>query len=187
MKLAQLTREQCQIVRQWRNEEPQFLRTPYLLTEEMQDEFYDNVVSNRDSRHRYFGLIKQGYIPIAVEMAREHGVRIPDDETYDAFIGIGGLTNIEWENGCTEISLILAPVDRDKGYGREAVKLLLDYAFNTMRLVTVYGEVYHCGNYKFWEHMVDEIGGYKTHLIGRKMYDGTLHGSTWFAFKRGKR
>jgi hypothetical protein len=129
----------------------------------MQGDFYEGVVCNRNSKHRYFAI-----------------------RNVDVFLGMGGLTNIEWENGQAEISLILKPTERGKGYGRGAVGLLLDHAFNNMRLATVCGEVYGCGNVKFWEKMVDERNGYKTELIGRKLHDGILYNSMWFAF-RGSR
>ena len=57
MKLETLTREQIQQAREWRNSESQFLRTPYLITEQMQNEFFDNVINNRDSKHRYFAIM----------------------------------------------------------------------------------------------------------------------------------
>lgn len=162
MKLTAPTREDVQRVREWRNDEPQFLRTPYLLTEEMQDGFYNNVICNRDSNHRYFSIYAD-YVDNSM------------------FIGFGGLTNIEWENGCAEISLIINPEYRGKGHGRAAVDLLLGQGFDRMRLETIYGEVYHCGNFGFWRKVVDSYGGYRTELIGRKFHDGKIYGSDWFA------
>lgn len=161
MKLDALSREQCQHVRLWRNEEPQFLRTPYFLTEKIQDEFYDNVVCNRDSKHRYFSIIEGDYF----------------------LIGMGGITNIEWENRTAEISLIINPEYRGKGYGRKAVDLLIKQGFGEMGLYSIYGEVYDCGNYQFWRKLVEEKIGYYTNLKHRKMHQGFLYGSTWFCFE----
>jgi RimJ/RimL family protein N-acetyltransferase len=161
MELLALTREQVQKVREWRNEELQFLRTPYLITRQMQDEFYDNVVNNRNSKHRYYALIED-----------------------KDFIGMCGLTNIEWENGTAEISLIITPFYRGKGYGAKAVSLLLDEAFNNMRLYSVFGEVYNCGNRDFWEKVVIKNNGYQTDLRNRKWYNGEMYDSMWFAFSR---
>lgn len=182
MKLDVLTREQCQQVRGWRNTELQFLRTPYLITEQMQDEFYDNVINNRDSKHRYFALIEmveRDHVSLCSKTKRW----LPT--TMDKiFIGMGGLTNIEWENGTAEISLIINPEYRGKGYGKKAVDLLLDEAFKNMRLYSVYGEVYNCGNRGFWVKMVNKKGGYKTDLKYRKFYNGEMLDSIWFAFKK---
>lgn len=161
MKLTTLTKEQVQQAREWRNAEPQFLRTPHLITEQMQSEFFDRVINDRDSKHRYFAVISYGH-----------------------FIGMGGLTNIEWENGTAEISLIINPEYRGKGKGTAAVELLLDEAFNKMRLYSVYGEVYECGNKGFWETMAQKKCGYTTGLKHRKYYNGKMNDSMWFSFAR---
>jgi RimJ/RimL family protein N-acetyltransferase len=181
MKLSTLTREQCQQVREWRNNEPQFLRTPYLLTEKMQDDFFDNVVNNRESKHRYFALMSE-----PVEYVEMTSIKQPEKFTSEpSFIGMGGLTNIEWENGTAEISLIINPEYRRKGKGREAVKLLLDEAWQNIRLVSVYGEVYKCGNVLFWENVLNEYNHtYRTELPDRKYYKGVSWPSVWFAFMR---
>ena len=98
------------------------------------------------------------------------------------FIGMGGLTNIEWENGCAEISLIINPEYRRQGKGKEAVDLLLIQAFSTMRLLSVYGEVYECGNIKFWRKQLELHTHYQTKLANRKYYDGKMYDSLWFSF-----
>lgn len=177
MKLETLTREQVQQVRKWRNAEPQFLRTPYMITEKMQDEFFDNVINDRDSKHRYFAIME----------SKQTGYTKGDDLEYrDQFIGMGGLTNIEWENGTAEISLIINPDYRGKGDGKKSVNLLLNEAFFKMRLFTVYGEVYDCGHRKFWENITIELNGYKTDLVNRKWWNGKLYGSMWFSIKGGE-
>jgi len=127
----------------------------------MQDEFFDNVINNRDSKHRYFAIIDN-----------------------NEFIGMCGLTNIEWENGTAEISLIINPEYRGNGYGEKGVELLLDEAFKNMRLSSVFGEVYNCGNRGFWEKIVDDKQDYKTDLKYRKYYNGEMYDSMWFTFLR---
>jgi RimJ/RimL family protein N-acetyltransferase len=165
MKLSTLTREQCQQVRKWRNEERGFLRTPYLISEEMQDSFYSNISTNRNSKHRYFSIIE----PIEHELGG------------NIFIGMGGLTNIEWENGTAEISLIINPEYRGKGYGKQAVKMIRYDGINDLRLQSIYGEVYDCGNRGFWEGIVKTYNGYKTALVKRKYWKGKMYGSMWFS------
>ena len=162
MTLDVLTRQQCQDVRKWRNDELQFLRTPYRLTEEMQDDFYESVVCNRDSKHRYYAL-------------KENGV----------FVGMGGLTNIEWENGCAEISLIINPDMRGHGYGISAVQYMLMEAFNSLRLETVHGEVYECGNVGFWQKVVEQYEAFSVWLPNRKYWQGALWDSLWFQLTAG--
>lgn len=182
MKLQTLTRGQCQLVREWRNAEPQFLRTPYMITEKMQDDFYDNVINDRDSNHRYFAIIDKVEKGISEKRIAETKEDIPL-EYIEMFVGMGGLTNIEWQNGCAEISLILDPWYRGHGKDEEAVQLILDEAFKSMRLVSVYGEVYACGNMGFWKKIVSIHDGYFTFLLDRKFYDGTMYDSMWFSVK----
>lgn len=184
MKLETLTRGQCQLVREWRNAEPQFLRTPHMITEKMQDEFYDNVINNRDSKHRYFAVkdeetfIDNVHLNTTTKIYKEQNTRI-------TFVGMGGLTNIEWENGTAEISLIIAPEYRGQGKGKEAVDLLLDMAFKSMRLNTIWGEVYTCGNVGFWKSIVKKYDAFSTILPSRKMWNSVYHGSMWFSVHRG--
>lgn len=167
MKLDVLTREQVEQVRQWRNEERQFLRTPYFITKEMQADFYDNVISNRDSKHRYYAIVRDG----------------DGSHAASAFIGMGGLTNIEWENGRAEISLIINPEYRNQGHGKEAVRLLLAEGFDNMSLETVWGEVYYCGNVRFWQKLVDAWGGDRVDIPWTvKRWGGETYGSMMFAF-----
>lgn len=141
----------------------------------MQDDFYDRVINDRDSKHRYFAIIED----IGKTYFEDY---ITTKEP--KYIGMGGLTNIEWENGTAEISLIINPEYQGKGKGTAAVELLLDEAFNKMRLYSVFGEVYNCGNRGFWEVMVRAFKGYKADLKNRKYYNGKMHDSMWFSFAR---
>ena len=56
MEFKVLSLDDCLQVAEWRNECLYALRTPYMLTEEMQEEFYKNTVCNRDARARYWGI-----------------------------------------------------------------------------------------------------------------------------------
>lgn len=181
MKLDTLTRGQCQLVREWRNAEPQFLRTPYMITEKMQDDFFDNVINDRDSKHRYFAIIED--VKETIQTSDTHF-----EERMNTFIGMGGLTNIEWENGTAEISLIINPDYRRQGKGAKAVDLMLIQAFNIMRLLSVYGEVYRCGNVAFWESIVKEYepDSYRTDLPNRKYFNGVMFPSVWFSIARNE-
>lgn len=51
-----LTEKQCQLYRVWRNQYNNVYRTSYKLTKEMQQDFYKNVICNRDSNNRYFSV-----------------------------------------------------------------------------------------------------------------------------------
>ena len=73
MELKAPTRQDVERVRHWRNNALETLRTPYLISEEMQANFYDSL-QNRESRNRYWSIYDN-----------------------DELIGFGGLTGIEWE------------------------------------------------------------------------------------------
>lgn len=167
MRLDVLTLEQCQLVREWRNQCLETLRTPYPLTKEQQEEFYKTRVCAREGPHRYWAII--GEVREPVDRTESRTVPVPNmvavtvmphpigDRTV-SFVGMGGLTYIQWENRIAEISLILDPAQRGKGFGEQAVDLLLEQAFDRLGLKTVVGEVYGCNTegIRFWAKMVDK-------------------------------
>ncbi len=160
MELKAPTRQDVERVRRWRNTALETLRTPYLLTEEMQANFYESL-NNRNSPHRYWSIYD--------------GIEL---------IGFIGLTNIEWENGLAEISLILDCKRRGKGYGSRAVAMILDTGFGNMGLKTIYGECYECNPaVEFWKKVTENHGGYCVMIPRRKLWQGqlfdALHFSIW--------
>ena len=171
MKLEPLTKEQCQKVRIWRNQISESLRTPYLLTEEMQDRFYEEVVCNRNSPHRYWAIVGE--------------IEISGQKRSCVLVGMGGLINIEWHNRLAEISLIIDPKLRDKGYGEKTVDLLLDQAFNYLNLQTVFGECYLCNpGWEFWGDITDKHNGKILLLPNRKFWKGTYYDSLYFSIDK---
>lgn len=160
--LAALSEEQCEFAREWRNAAVETLRTPFLLTHEMQRDFYRTVICDRRAPHRYWAAI--------------HPVNVP------RFVGMGGMTNIQWESGLAEISLILNPKLLGQGYGRATVDLLLDEAFSRMRLLTVVGECYECNPaVGFWRKIVaSRPGASAVTLPRRKWWQGRLWDAYYF-------
>lgn len=164
IELRPLTLENVLTVLPWRREYRETLRTPYMLTEEMQADYYKNVICNRESRTRYWGVWAG-----------------------DAFVGYGGLENISWENGNAEISLLIGPEYQRKGYGKEAVRAFLAEAFGHMRLHAVFGECYKCGPWRFWAKLgnvdpLDEADMLGRCLPARKYHDGQFWDSYYFTF-----
>jgi RimJ/RimL family protein N-acetyltransferase len=154
-----LSMEDAEVVREWRNTVSETLRTPHPLSFEQQQQYYKDVICDRRSTTRYFGFW--------------------DDET---FIGYGGIENIIFEYGIGEISLIVNPNEREKGYGRQIVNLILSHAFNSLGLKTVFGECYLCANIDFWTKIINERKAYHTFLPRRKFYNGQLWDSIYFSF-----
>ena len=163
MKLRAINKEEIEIVRKWRNEDLSYLRTPFVLTQEMQEEFYINTICNRLSDCRFWAV-----------------------EEKNIFVAIVGFVSIHFQNRNAEISMILDPFHRGKGIGDEAFFELLKKGFNEINLENIYGECYMCNpSIKFWKKMIDKYKGIKTELPERKYYDGKMYDSIFFNFKRG--
>jgi RimJ/RimL family protein N-acetyltransferase len=167
-----LSFENLETIRKGRNEivKNGIFRTSYLLTYHMQKKFFDDVVNNRNSNSRYFGIFKE-------EAEGEKNINL------DTFIGYCGLDKIEWENGIAEVGLLISSKYIGLGYGSKALKLILNEAFNNMRLQNIYGECYKCNpNLAFWEKMIKKYNGYNTILPARKFFDGSFFDSLYFNF-----
>lgn len=179
MKLEPLTKEQCELVRQWRNADLVGLRTPYMLTEHIQKDFYDNVICNRNSHHRYWAIIKEVDTKGIAKIAEWSGAG-------NTFVGMGGLTNIQWENRLAEISLIIDPTQQGKELGTKAVDLLLDQAFHYLNLTVLYGECYLCNEkaLAFWKKIAGERRAITVILPNRKYWCGKYWDSFYFSIRK---
>jgi hypothetical protein len=173
--LGVLNAGECDVIRRWKNDLPEALRTPSRLTYEQQLNFYNEVVCNRTSKHKYCGI----YI-------KKHACSDPaDGESYfnNTLIGMGGIVNIEFENGIGEIYLMLGPDFIGKGFGSKALKLLLDMGFNQLRLNNIFGECYKCNkNIGFWKHQITKYNATAVILPARKYYNGEYYDSLYFNF-----
>ena len=162
MRLTALTLEDCEQVRKWRNEDISAYRTPYFLTESMQEDFYYDAASNRCGMSRYMSVYY-----------------------HNNLIGMVGLVGIEWENRHAELSIVVNPDKRRSGNGKAALMLLLDWGFNVLGLENIYGECYQCSPFKlFWLTLIKEYGIYNTILPGRKFHHGLYHDSIYFNFNK---
>ena len=162
MELKCLSLYDIQKVRRWRNEQLEMLRTSFPLTEEMQEDFYKNVICNRNSNSKFWGIW-----------------------TGSEFIGICGLENIQWENRNSEISLLLNPEYPLNKHGKEVLKLLLYEGFMNMNLENIYTEVYDCHKeLSFWYDMIKKYKCMFSALPNRKYYNGKYHNSTYINFNK---
>ena len=176
-----LTQADCEQIRKWRNEDISAARTPFLLTDIMQKDFYEKVISNRDSEHRYWAIrdlgdnydTKCGFCGGLID-------NITKRCDYN-LCGIAGLTNIEWENGRAEIALMIAPHLRKNHYGKDAIGILKKWGFGRMRLHTIYACVYGNNHYlvQWWKGLnADEVTSYP----GGKFYDHAYHPTHHFTW-----
>lgn len=162
LRLDSLTLDDCLVVLPWRNAALETLRTSRPLTEHEQTDFFLNVVCKDQAVHRYWAIRHK-----------------------NKFVGMGGLTYISWENGTAEISLIIDPKQRGKGFGEQAVRLLLREAQAELRLENVYGECHECNvsGATWWEHVVARSCGYWTgRLPRRKFHAGVFWDSFYFGW-----
>lgn len=172
VKLDALSLADAEQVRQWRNESIQNARTPFLLTTEMQQEWYDSVVCNREARHRYWGVWH--------DHACDDGGKLWFD-----LGGIAGFTDIDGRIRTAEVALMVAPELRGKGIGGQAFTKLLDQAFGVFNLETVFGECYLCNeSLGFWRHMVKKWRGEERYLPKRQYWQGRYWDSLWFCIDR---
>jgi RimJ/RimL family protein N-acetyltransferase len=78
----------------------------------------------------------------SVEKLFEDREKSPKDDSFaihregkEEPIGVIGLTNIDEANASAELSIIVgAPEDRDRGFGTEAIRIILRYAFEDLGL-----------------------------------------------------
>jgi len=160
MELRELCLDDLMKVRVWRNKNLKSLRTPFLLTSQMQLDFWETI-NDRRSSHRYFALKNS------------------------ELVGMGGITNIQWENSIGEISLIIDPKITGNGFGTTAVSLLFEAGFNQLNLKTIFGECYYCNPaIEFWKKITQKCSGYTTILPNRKFWEGTYYNSLYFSVDR---
>jgi RimJ/RimL family protein N-acetyltransferase len=99
-----------------------------------------------------------------------------------------GLENISWENRNAEISIILNPDCQRKGYGTQAVNLLLDQGFNYINLENVWGECYLCNPaVDFWLKICKVHDASIATLPNRKYWQGKYYDSLYFNFKKERK
>lgn len=163
MILTAPTKDDCELVRIWRNDCLESLRTPYLLTQEMQYDFYENVCCDRKSNHRYWSVFNDGKL-----------------------VGFAGLTNIQYENRIAEISLMVNPDYRGTGIGERIVDMILAEGFNYLNLKTIFGEVYLANKaVDFWRKITERYKGYITVLPNTKFWEGKFYDSMYFSIDSG--
>jgi len=86
---------------------------------------------------KWFDRLAQGEEhekPMAIELKEAEGWRL---------IGNSGIFNLEWTNRCAEFGIFIGDKSLwNKGYGTEAVELILEHGFDTLNLNRIYLRVY---------------------------------------------
>lgn len=174
VKLSMMCENDAQHIREWRNVSIQNARTPFLLTYEMQRDWYREVVCNRDSVHRYWSVM------------HDCGDGVSGKPAWH-LSGVAGLTDIDGRVRTAEVALMVAPELRGRGIGGDAFALLLDQAFGVQNLETVFGECYLCNeSLGFWKRQVEKWRGHEVYLPKRQYWDGRYWDSYWFCIDRSE-
>jgi RimJ/RimL family protein N-acetyltransferase len=152
--------EDIDTVRHWRNLSLSSYRTPYPLNEDMQKEFYQNVICNRDKNSRWWSVYLN-----------------------ETFIGLIGVENIEWENSLGELYFTISP--DYLSYGIDVFRLLLEEGFHGLGLEALYKECYECDtNLAFWYEISAWFNPNCVELIHRKRYKGKVYNSIHMTFTK---
>lgn len=180
MQLKVLSYNDVEQARVWRNDNMSMNRTPYLLTQEQQGRFYQDVICNRNANARYWGIWEK----TIQEYAYEDGTDSSDESGTDKFIGMGELTNISLENRNGEIGLLMHPEHTDKA--EQSVKLILEQGFNYLNLDNLYAECYACSPYlDIWLATREKYNAKYVWLPNRKYWNGQYYDSLYFNINKG--
>jgi RimJ/RimL family protein N-acetyltransferase len=183
MKLKVLSYNDVEQVRQWRNDCIAMLRTSYLLTQEQQGKFYQDVVCKPEiAMARYWGIWEFIEQPNMIYEPQLDKVDISKLNP-NTFIGQGEITNISLENRNGEIGLIMHP--EHWGKAEKAVEMILEQAFNHLNLENLFGECYLCSPYiEFWRGIANKYEASITNLANRKYWKGEYYHSLYFSICR---
>lgn len=172
MELKALTLSDMEPIRQWRNEQLEMLRTSFPLTQEMQEQFYHEVISNRNANARFWGIwIQKEYKHL--------------NTIVDILIGMVGIENIQWENRLGEISLILDTEYINEQMLETSLKLILEQGFNYLNLDNIFTEVYPTN--KMYNEWMDFAKDFKADIMilpNRKYWEGKYYNSRYINFNK---
>jgi len=125
IKLGPVKREYIESYLKWLNdpEITQYLTFFRPLTRMMEEDWIENLKNQNDTI--VFGIL------------------IPDENDAEKLIGNCGLHAIDWKNRVGEVGIIIGEKEyQGKGYGTEAMELLLEYGFKTVNLNRIQLRVY---------------------------------------------
>lgn len=123
--LGRIKREYIDSYLKWLNdpEITQYLSIFLPLTRMMEEDWIENLKNRNDTI--VFAIL------------------IPDEDATEKLIGNCGLHAIDWKNRVGEVGIMIGEKEyQSKGYGTEAMELLLDYGFKTVNLNRIQLRVY---------------------------------------------
>lgn len=115
-KLSPIKRHHIESFLKWFNdpEITQYLIAYRPMTRMAEEEWIENL-KNNDNIH--FSIV------------------VPNEDGSEKLIGNCGLHNIDWKNRVGEVGIVIGEKEyQNKGFGTEAMEILLEYGFNTVNL-----------------------------------------------------
>jgi RimJ/RimL family protein N-acetyltransferase len=117
IKLGPIRREYIESFLKWFND-PEIIQylVPFRpMTRMAEEEWLENIKNREDTIHL--------------------SILIPHEDGPETLIGNCGLHKIDWKNRVAEVAIVIGEKEyQNKGYGTEAMELLLEYGFNTVNL-----------------------------------------------------
>jgi len=117
VKLGPIKREYIDAFLKWFNDPEilQYLAGFLPMTRMAEEEWMENL-KNRDDTIRF-------------------SIVLPQEDGSEKLIGNCGIHNIDWKNRVADVGIVIGEKEyQNKGFGTEAMELLLEYAFNTVNL-----------------------------------------------------
>jgi UDP-4-amino-4,6-dideoxy-N-acetyl-beta-L-altrosamine N-acetyltransferase len=160
--LAPVVRKQLGQLLVWRNDARiwRWCRQNSVISESRHEEWFNSLGARKDVR--MFSIV----------------------EADGKVVGVCGLTEIDENNRRAEFSLYVGPEFHKRGYGKRALKTLVDHAFIDLNLVKVWGETFD-GNpaAKMFESL-----GFKSEGVRRSHYyrNGRYIDATIYSILKGE-
>jgi len=132
--LEEIMPESIEQMRTWRNDPQlrQFFREWKDISVDQQKKWYSERGNNSDPKHIYFQI-----------MAKKQTLNSEEAKVDGRYlIGCCGILFVDWRLRSGELSIFLDPRYHGRGFEKEALNLLMKYAFEEVNLHKFWGECY---------------------------------------------
>lgn len=159
----------------------QYFRESKDISPVRQLEWYEQDGSNLNHKHIYFKIMKS------------HTKRPGEKWDGDKIVGVCGLTNINWVAKRAELSVYVASEYHGKGFAKEALALMYDYAFMELNMHNIFAEVYD--NNSALEFYKKALGMKEDGIVRHTYFHNGKYGNShmlsllndeWLEFKKHK-
>ncbi|MEK7499234.1 MAG: GNAT family protein [Patescibacteria group bacterium] len=154
IRLDAINYEDMETLRQWRNELMQagYVRQWKYLSEVDQDAWYEKI-----------------HVP-----GDEHIMLAIIDEKSNKTLGVVGLCYVDWIRKKAEASIYIGDrASRGKGYGKDALNLLIDYGFGKLGMHRIWAEIFE--NNETSKALFENVG----FIREGTWHDSSFHDGKW--------